>query len=199
MCNFGAKNMGDNIGKIVYQNYPTTRFRLQHGSATWTWNIVMYRGSSAYNFLEILPWRVLWPKTSCLNKYSKRSEANDTFCMIHDQVARQRRVQTCLDHGNTQGILDCYTALCYPETDSHWPAILEGNPSSDVSISITRKSPPENSWPKKIFLFTFLPANHRHAHSGLWRALSLESEWVQQARGIRATESENRELKVKCK
>ena len=37
----GSKNMGDNMGEIVYQNYPSTWFRLQHGSATWTQNIVL--------------------------------------------------------------------------------------------------------------------------------------------------------------
>ena len=46
MRNFGTKNMGDNVGKVVYRNYPTARFHLHHGSATWARNIVMYRGSS---------------------------------------------------------------------------------------------------------------------------------------------------------
>ena len=31
------------LGKSCIGNYPTTRFRLQCGSATWTWNIVMYQ------------------------------------------------------------------------------------------------------------------------------------------------------------
>ena len=77
--------------------------------------------------------------------------------------------------------INCYTAVQLIPGNSHRPAILEGNPSSEVSISIPRKSPPENSWKMKIFLLTFLPANHSHAHSGLWRALSLEGEGVQQA------------------
>ena len=90
-------------------------------------------------------------------------------------------------------LLDCYTAFRLPgkgqSLTSHTGSkdhivirsLLEGNPSSDVSISITRKSPPKNSWPMKIFLLTILPANHSHAHSGLWQALSLEGEQVQQA------------------
>ena len=60
--NFSVKNTADNIGKIVYQKYRTSRFRLQHSSATWTQTIVIYRGNSVvlplkfahYNYLFVI-------------------------------------------------------------------------------------------------------------------------------------------------
>ena len=47
-----AKTMGDNIGKIMYQNYPTTRFCLQHSGATWTRTVLTYQGAVYHALLH---------------------------------------------------------------------------------------------------------------------------------------------------
>ena len=63
MRNFGAKNIGNNIGKIVYRKYCTSWFHLQRCSATWTRNIVLYQGSS----VSSVAWKINVDTWSQLN------------------------------------------------------------------------------------------------------------------------------------